>query len=228
MDDEEIEIEDVGIRNNFQLNSLATVTTLSSLTPNEGTNLVKNNDTNIKVNNENENTKINYPIKKYGRLITFHYINGDPQYALGKMFPLCFIFNCFFPIYAMYFLHGTVNYFYYLIGLPVAFFQIFMFTYTSITNPGLPKYEYENLIYDDKTNNFRQCKDCKFWISTDEGTQHCKICNICIEGYDHHCGLMNICIGKNNLKSFYLYVLGSVLMMGYFVIGFLIHTKKAQ
>lgn len=97
-----------------------------------------------------------------------------------------------------------------------------MFTITSISNPGLPKKEYETLIYEDNSKNFRQCKDCKLWISTDEGSQHCKICKVCVEGYDHHCSLMNICIGKNNVKEFYLYVLGSFVLGGYFVIGFLI------
>ena len=90
-------------------------------------------------------------------------------------------------------------------------------------NPGLPLTEYDKIIYEDKSNEYRQCKDCKMWICTLEGTQHCKICNVCIEGYDHHCNLMGTCVGKNNLKVFYLYVLGCFLMVGYFVVGFLSH-----
>mgnify|MGYP003295712785 CR=1 FL=1 len=83
----------------------------------------------------------------------------------------------------------------------------------------------ETDIYDDNKNSFRQCKDCKLWINTIEGTQHCNICNVCIEGYDHHCSWMNTCIGKGNLKYFYLYVLGTAIFIIYFVISFLSHSN---
>ena len=168
------------------------------------------------------------PHKKYGHLRSFKFKDGDPQIVFGPLFPLCFIFNLLFPLYSLYYLYNTVHYLYYLLGIIVALFQISTFTYTSTINPGLPKAEYDAIVYQDKSNNYRQCKDCRMWINTEEGTQHCKVCNICIEGYDHHCGLMNICIGKHNLKAFYLYVLGSFLMVGFFVIGFLGHSTKKE
>lgn len=53
---------------------------------------------------------------------------------------------------------------------------------TSITNPGFPKAYYESEIFENNERNFRQCKDCKLWINTEERTFHCQDCGICIEG----------------------------------------------
>ena len=89
-----------------------------------------------------------------------------------------------------------------MLGFIIGLIQIILYTFSGILNPGLPKLEYEKLIYEDVSNkNFRQCKDCKFWINTEFSTQHCNECNVCIEGYDHHCNTLNLCIGKDNLKN---------------------------
>ncbi len=42
------------------------------------------------------------------------------------------------------------------------------------------------------------CRTCL--IVRAPGISHCKICNSCIERYDHHCPWVGNCIGKNNYK----------------------------
>jgi hypothetical protein len=53
-------------------------------------------------------------------------------------------------------------------------------------------------------NGFRYklkfCYTCQ--IIRPPGVSHCKICNICVEKFDHHCPWIGNCIGKNNYKHF--------------------------
>ena len=207
---------DTELTSSIHLSSISTSTELSSL--------IKPNKQKSKDDIEHNTISIPSPPKRnYGYLIVLKYKNDNPYIVVSPCFPVLFIFNLMFPFFYFYYLFKTINIFLYLLGIGVALFQIATFTIASIMNPGLPLTEYDKILYEDKSNEYRQCKDCKMWICTLEGTQHCKICNVCIEGYDHHCNLMGTCVGKNNLKVFYLYVLGCFLMVGYFVIGFLSH-----
>lgn len=185
-------------------------------------NNLKNNKNSIYDIEMNPNSIPKKQKKKYGRLIILYIKDGDPIYVMGELFPFCFIFNFFFIFGSIYYLYGKVYKFYIMLGFIIGLIQIILYTFSGILNPGLPKLEYEKLIYEDVSNkNFRQCKDCKFWINTEFSTQHCNECNVCIEGYDHHCSTLNLCIGKDNLKIFYFYILASFIFVIYFIIGFL-------
>ena len=196
---------------------------LSSLQPvDESLKFIKSNTKGIYDIEMNKNTIPKKIKRKYGKLIVLYQKDEDPIYVMGELFPFCFIFNLIFIGALFYYLCGKVYKFYIILGFIIGIIQIVLFTLSGILNPGLPKLEYEKLIYEDVSNkNFRQCKDCKFWINTEFSTQHCNECNICIEGYDHHCCTLNLCIGKNNLKIFYFYILTSFIYVIFFIIGFL-------
>ena len=50
----------------------------------------------------------------------------------------------------------------------------------------------------------RFCSTCHIFRAP--GVSHCKICNICIEKFDHHCPWVGNCIGKNNYKVFFAFL----------------------
>ena len=216
------------IKHSIQLTSLSHLDEKLNLVNNNKTKTLNNNDSiNIpiqKLNDSDLKKKNKIIIQRYGRLISIKYKEGEAKIVFGELFPFCFFFNLIFPLYILIYLYKRVFFFYYVLGIIIIFAQIIFFTLTATSNPGLPKENYENLFFEVKENkHYRKCKDCKFWIDTDEGTQHCYKCKICIEGFDHHCGLMNLCIGKNNLKLFYIYILLSFIMFIYYILGFLIH-----
>eukprot|EP00002_Diphylleia_rotans_P035468 TRINITY_DN7743_c0_g1_i1.p1 TRINITY_DN7743_c0_g1~~TRINITY_DN7743_c0_g1_i1.p1 ORF type:complete len:605 (-),score=118.50 TRINITY_DN7743_c0_g1_i1:195-2009(-) len=48
------------------------------------------------------------------------------------------------------------------------------------------------------------CDHCK--VSVYAKSKHCRICDKCVQDFDHHCKWLNNCIGKGNYMSFLCYV----------------------
>lgn len=67
----------------------------------------------------------------------------------------------------------------------------------------------KSLSFDDK---MRLCYCDHCYIYKPPFTHHCRRCNICITGMDHHCIWLNKCIGKDNRKSFTLFIISSLLI----------------
>ncbi|KAL4441996.1 hypothetical protein ABPG74_003747 [Tetrahymena malaccensis] len=52
--------------------------------------------------------------------------------------------------------------------------------------------------------NYRICDTCG--IYKDKDRKHCRLCDNCVTGFDHHCIWLNNCIGRNNYRSFILFL----------------------
>lgn len=78
------------------------------------------------------------------------------------------------------------------IGIVLLSLQTFAYLIAALSNPGYPKSAYEIEVFENPEKNFRQCKDCKLWINTEERTFHCFECGICVEGkIIYYCGILN-------------------------------------
>ena len=115
--------------------------------------------------------------------------------------------------------------------------NFFMFI-SFLVEPGIiprehPKYIKKNFEQDEKEDNkdenkevipriFKErfCNTCK--IVRPPGTSHCRVCDNCVQNYDHHCFYISNCVGKRNHKYFYLFLfsgtIGSVKMV---ILGFI-------
>ena len=103
------------------------------------------------------------------------------------------------------------------------------YLYTSIINPGIPfRNKSTNLIINKKVaKTFKVCKTCNIIMNSEMKINHCKTCDICVEGiyffsnlilgFDHHCEWLTKCIGKSNITSFYCFIVSFWFIFGYYI-----------
>ncbi|XP_044982498.1 probable protein S-acyltransferase 22 [Hordeum vulgare subsp. vulgare] len=46
-----------------------------------------------------------------------------------------------------------------------------------------------------------------------KNSKHCRVCDKCVDGFDHHCRWLNNCIGKRNYKGFFILMSSAVLLL---------------
>ncbi|MCQ2817265.1 MAG: hypothetical protein MJ252_08375 [archaeon] len=147
--------------------------------------------------------------------------DGNPLIMIGPHWPMFMCFSTIMSIIVFLFF----SFFWRYLSLLFKFFGIILYisfilsyTYTFLINPGFPKYDLDSRIGEPR-NKFRYCKKCKLWVNIDKKPNHCFECNICVEGYDHHCPWTGKCIGRRNLKSFYIFLISTLFIIVFLIIG---------
>ncbi|XP_037425886.1 probable protein S-acyltransferase 22 [Triticum dicoccoides] len=46
-----------------------------------------------------------------------------------------------------------------------------------------------------------------------KNSKHCRVCDKCVDGFDHHCRWLNNCVGKRNYKGFFILMTSAVLLL---------------
>ncbi|PFH38082.1 DHHC zinc finger domain-containing protein [Besnoitia besnoiti] len=57
--------------------------------------------------------------------------------------------------------------------------------------------------------DMRECDVCGY---VNERSKHCRVCNKCVDGFDHHCMWINNCVGDRNYKPFFALLVATALM----------------
>lgn len=99
------------------------------------------------------------------------------------------------------------------VGQPLAYLKV------ALTDPGV-------IISQPACTNIehtKYCKDCHF--NVEKSTYHCKLCDVCIEEYDHHCPWVSKCIGRGNLRSFYVFLFMTPMLLGALMISYAASAK---
>ena len=171
--------------------------------------------------------RIKLKIKAYGEM----FLNYLPEplkniilfiydYLVNKPNPVVQIFYLLLVLilFLLYYFYGIKKYFphkiisYNLIYIlyTILFLAVYNFYLCSISDPGIirkknisflkQKYPYDFLFNSDKP----KCKKCNF--QKINRSKHCRICDKCIEKFDHHCIWINNCVGAKNFKYFLYFI----------------------
>lgn len=91
------------------------------------------------------------------------------------------------------------------------------YIYTVVINPGIPSLKNFELV-NKNVVEIKKCRECRNYIRMDRRTLHCYECGVCVEQHDHHCPWITKCVGRNNLFSFYIFLLSIVSSLLYLVV----------
>jgi len=70
-----------------------------------------------------------------------------------------------------------------LIGITIWFIQAFCYTYIAFSNPGIPSFNNRFKAHNNEDGlSYKECPFCKLYYTLDSGTNHCRTCDVCIEG----------------------------------------------
>jgi palmitoyltransferase ZDHHC9/14/18/palmitoyltransferase len=179
----------------------------------------------IKMNNNNNKSKY---YKFVGHTIfVFMDKEGNPLLIIGPQWPL---FVCFFSIVNILYLLVTIRLwskFSYRSKLinQISYWSFSLsYSFTALINPGYPKNNHGR-----KTGYPRDeyyfCPECHFYVNRKTNASHCYDCGICIEQQDHHCPWTSHCVGKNNIISFYIFIISTLFSICYLPLAFISSVK---
>ncbi|CAL4938187.1 unnamed protein product [Urochloa decumbens] len=71
---------------------------------------------------------------------------------------------------------------------------------------------------DNQPSEQNMCEEGMFFCSLCEAevlknSKHCRVCDKCVDGFDHHCRWLNNCIGKRNYKGFFVLMASAVILL---------------
>lgn len=82
------------------------------------------------------------------------------------------------------------------------------FMHTAYSDPGIVRKQSKAELEAAGDGDATLCDTC--CVYQDPGVRHCWDCGVCIRDFDHHCAWMGQCVGKNNLRSFNVFLISII------------------
>ena len=79
------------------------------------------------------------------------------------------------------------------------------FMQTAYSDPGIVRKQSKAELEAAGDGDATFCDTC--CVYQDPGVRHCWDCGVCIRDFDHHCAWMGQCVGKNNQRSFNVFLI---------------------
>ncbi len=104
------------------------------------------------------------------------------------------------------------------------FMQITLNLLTVLSNPGLPDRDVGKQNVDAiramiAAGEAHYCSSCGVVKDPCKKTEHCALCQVCVEGYDHHCPWVGKCVGAGNIRYFYGFVGSTFALLVFLIIS---------
>ena len=118
-----------------------------------------------------------------------------------------------------------------IIGALIALLGLYFYITTLICDPGIPKEVKASYLIgtanqmsetSQDSEARRVCPRCPSGRQLNPGDFHCRLCDVCIEGFHHHCIFYSKCIGQGNLSSFFG-ALTAVCVLAVYVSGMIVY-----
>ena len=192
---------------------------------NENKNIISKESLEIEINNFDDGFYKQFKILGIrfciiGRNLCFGFDkNNNPFFVIGPHWYLFLLMNiiiCSLTIF-MYKTLLKLSNSIFTIGYFISLFFVLICYYISfLINPGIVL----NRKLDDENTNY--CSKCKVYYKLSSKVNHCNLCEVCIEGFDHHCVWVGKCIGKKNIKPFYGIIVSVGITYIFLIITFVI------
>ncbi|KNB41999.1 hypothetical protein JH06_4441 [Blastocystis sp. subtype 4] len=91
--------------------------------------------------------------------------------------------------------------------------MVLSFLYTGVYDPGVIRSTEENSLARGsvlESQKYSYCSLCDLYRP--EGAKHCPKCGVCLYNCDHHCIVMGQCVARNNLITFYVFLVSLFLV----------------
>ena len=77
--------------------------------------------------------------------------------------------------------------------------------------------KYKNEAFVEGISTYYFCEYCDSYCQ--QKSKHCRVCNRCVDNFDHHCIWINNCIGERNYKEFIVMISTTFIHIGIFLLG---------
>ena len=155
-----------------------------------------------------------------GKTKVLFYYHNYPLIILGPdyCYSVCLASSSIFAYLLIYIFLFKYNFLAIkIVETTIFLFYICSYLITALINPGIPNREFFTKTFCENNiggmQKIQKCRKCNIIVPSSFHVSHCNYCEVCVIEQDHHCPWTGKCIGKNNLITFYCFIISFVMFI---------------